>query len=268
MEIGVSVYPHFVNKGKGLPSVLAELKIKDYDFVQIFPHTLGLIKNGQVIEKNLRSIENALRGVGINYTIRMPTSVNLRDSVYYTRHFKVAKAIMDVAIKLGSKIVVMQSGRTGRLDLEIEALQELAEMAKNFGIKIALENTYSVKDTLYVVESVNKENVGFALDLGHAFLSAQGDESRFLEDVKLGTDKTIILMIHDNFGKLFPQVEPEDALAYGVGDLHLMPGEGKIPFGKVLKLFGDVPLLLKVKDTDTFAKLPSKRGLIEILTSI
>lgn len=268
MEIGVSVYPHFVNKGKGLPSVLAELKIKDYDFVQIFPHTLGLIKNGQVIEKNLRSIENALRGVGINYTIRMPTSVNLRDSVYYTRHFKVAKAIMDVAIKLGSKIVVMQSGRTGRLDLEIEALQQLAEMAENFGIKIALENTYSVKDTLYVVESVNRKNVGFALDLGHAFLSAQGDESRFLEDVKLGTDKTIILMIHDNFGKLFPQVEPEDALAYGVGDLHLMPGEGKIPFGKTLKLFGDVPLLLKVKDPDTFAKLPSKRGLIEILTSI
>ncbi|ALV62134.1 Sugar phosphate isomerase/epimerase [Thermococcus sp. 2319x1] len=268
MEIGVSIYPHFVNKGKGLPSVLAELKIKEYDFVQIFPHTLGLIKNGQVIEKNLRSIENALRGVGINYTIRMPTSVNLRDSVYYGRHFKVAKAIIDVAIKLGSKIVVMQSGRTGRLDLEIEALQQLAEMAKNFGIKIALENTYSVKDTLYVVESVNRENVGFALDLGHAFLSAQGDENRFLEDVKLGTEKTVILMIHDNFGKLFPQVESEDALAYGVGDLHLMPGEGKIPFGKVLKLFGDVPLLLKVKDPDTFAKLPSKRGLIELLTRI
>ncbi len=55
-------------------------------------------------------------------------------------------------------------------------------------------------------------------------------------------------MVHDNFGKLFPQVEPEDALAYGVGDLHLLPGEGKIPFGKVLKLFGDVPILLKVKD--------------------
>ncbi|HIH73616.1 MAG TPA: sugar phosphate isomerase/epimerase [Thermococcaceae archaeon] len=268
MEIGVSVYPHLVNKGKSLASVLAELKIKDYDFVQIFPHTLGLIKNGQVIEKNLRSIENALRGVGVNYTIRMPTSVNLRDSVYYTRHFKVAKAVIDVAIKLGSKIVVMQSGRTGRPDLEIEALQQLAEIAEKFGIKIALENTYSVKDTLYVVESVNRENVGFALDLGHAFLSAQGDENRFLEDVKLGTDKTIILMIHDNFGKLFPQVEPEDALAYGVGDLHLMPGEGKIPFGKVLKLFGEVPLLLKIKDPDTFAKLPSKRGLIELLTSI
>ncbi|MCD6189347.1 MAG: sugar phosphate isomerase/epimerase [Thermococcus sp.] len=268
MEIGVSVYPHFVNKGKGLPSVLAELKIKDYDFVQIFPHTLGLIKNGQVIEKKLRSVENALKGVGINYTIRMPPSVNLRDSVYYSRHFKVAKGVIDVAIKLGSKIVVMQSGRTGRLDLEIEALQQLAEMAENFGIKIALENTYSVKDTLYVVESVNRENVGFALDLGHAFLSAQGDENRFLEDVKLGTEKTIILMIHDNFGKLFPQVEPEDALAYGVGDLHLMPGEGKIPFGKALKLFGDVPLLLKIKDPDTFAKLPSKKGLIELLTSI
>ncbi|ADT83462.1 sugar phosphate isomerase/epimerase family protein [Thermococcus barophilus] len=268
MEIGVSIYPHFVNKDKSLPSVLADVKIKKYDFVQIFPHALGLIKNGEVVERKLRPVEAALKGVGINYIVRMPLSVNLRDHIYYSRHFKVAKAVVDVAIKLGAKIIVMQSGKTGRLDLEIEAIQQLADMAGKFGIKIALENTFSVKDTLYVVDNVDRENVGFALDVAHAFLSAQGDENKLLEDVKLGTEKTIILMIHDNFGKLTPQVEPEDALAYGVGDLHLLPGEGKIPFGKVLKLFGDVPLLLKVKDPDKFAKLPDKQTLIEILTSI
>ena len=268
MEIGVSIYPHFVNKDKSLPSVLADVKIKNYDFVQIFPHTLGLIMNGEVVEKKLRSVEAALKGVGIDYIVRMPLSVNLRDYIYYSRHFKVAKAIVDVAIKLGAKIIVMQSGKTGRLDLEIEAIQQLADMASKFGIRIALENTFSVKDTLYVVDNVDRENVGFALDVAHAFLSAHGDEGKLLEDVRLGTEKTIILMIHDNFGKLTPQVEPEDALAYGVGDLHLLPGEGKIPFGKVLKLFGEVPLLLKVKDPDKFAKLPDKQTLIEILTGI
>ena len=268
MEIGVTVYPHFVTKDKTLASVLADVKIKNYDFVSIFPHTLGLIKNGAVVEKKLKNVETTLRGVGIDYTVRMPTSVNLRDHIYYTRHFRVARAIADVAIKLGAKVIVMQSGRTGRLDLEIEALQQLADMVAPFGIKIALENTFSVKDTLYVVENVNRENVGFALDVAHAFLSAQGDADKLLEDVKLGTDKTIILMIHDNFGKLFPQVEPEDALAYGVGDLHLLPGEGSIPFGKVLRLFGDVPLLLKVKDPEKFSKVPTKMGLIELLTSL
>ncbi len=268
MEIGVTIYPHFVTKDKSLASILADVKIKNYDFVSIFPHTLGLIKNGLVVEKNLRSIETTLRGVGIDYIVRMPTSVNLRDHIYYTRHFRVAKAVADVAIKLGAKVIVMQSGRTGRLDLEIEAIQQLADMVGPFGIKIALENTFSVKDTLYVVDNVERDNVGFALDVAHAFLSAQGNEEKLLEDVKLGTDKTVILMIHDNFGKLFPQVEPEDALAYGVGDLHLLPGEGSIPFGKVLKLFGDVPLLLKVKDPDKFSKIPSKQGLIELLTSL
>ncbi|WP_297520590.1 sugar phosphate isomerase/epimerase [Thermococcus sp.] len=268
MEIGVTIYPHFVTKDKTLASILADVKIKDYDFVSIFPHALGLIKNGVVVEKKLRPVETTLRGVGIDYIVRMPTSVNLRDNIYYTRHFRVAKAVADVAIKLGAKVIVMQSGRTGRLDLEIEALQELADMVGSFGIKLALENTFSVKDTLYVVENVERENVGFALDVAHAFLSAQGNEEKLLEDVKLGTDKTVILMIHDNFGKLFPQVEPEDALAYGVGDLHLLPGEGKIPFGKVLKLFGDVPILLKVKDPEKFAKIPTKNGLIELLTSL
>ncbi|WP_461866161.1 sugar phosphate isomerase/epimerase family protein [Thermococcus sp.] len=268
MEIGVSVYPQFISKDKTLASLLADVKIKNYDFVSIFPHALGLIKNGQVIEKAMREVEITLKGVGIDYIIRMPISVNLRDHIYYTRHFKVARAVADVAIKLGAKVIVMQSGRTGRLDLEIEAIQQLADMVKPFNIKIALENTFSVKDTLYVVDSVDRDNVGFALDVAHAFLSAQGDENKLLDDVKLGTEKTIILMIHDNFGKLFPQVEPEDALAYGVGDLHLMPGEGKIPFGKLLKLFGDVPILLKIKDPEKFRKIPTKQGLIELLTSL
>ncbi|WP_054840455.1 TIM barrel protein [Thermococcus sp. JCM 11816] len=269
MEIGVTIYPHFITKDKSLASILADIKIKDYDFVSLFPHTLGLIKNGVVVEKKLRSLETTLKGVGINYIIRMPTSMNLRDHVYHSRHFRVARAVADVAIKLGAKVIVMQSGKTGRLDLEIEALQSLADMLKPFDIKIALENTFSVKDTLYVVENVNRDNVGFALDVAHAFLSAQGNEEKLLDDVKLGTDKTIILMVHDNFGKLFPQVEPEDALAYGVGDLHLLPGEGKIPFGKVLKLFGDVPILLKVKDPpEKFQKIPTKQGLIDLLLSL
>ncbi|ASJ10904.1 AP endonuclease [Thermococcus sp. P6] len=268
MEIGITIYPHLVNRNKTLASVLADVKIKNYDFVSIFPHTLGIIRNGAVVEKNLRNLETTLRGVGIDYIVRMPTSMNLRDHIYHTRHFRVARAMVDVAIKLGSKVIVMQSGRTGRLDLEIEAIQQLAEMAAPFDIKLALENTYSVKDTLYVVENVERENVGFALDVAHAFLSAQGNADKLLEDLKLGTDKTIILMIHDNFGKLFPQVEPEDALAYGVGDLHLLPGEGSIPFGKVLRLFGDVPLLLKIKDPEKFSKVPTKDGLIELLTSL
>lgn len=268
MQIGVSIYPHFINKDKSLASILADVKINNYDFVQIFPHTLGLIRNGQIMERELRAVEATLKGVGIDYIIRMPVSLNLRDHVYYGRHFKVAKACVDVAIKLGSKLVVMQSGTTGRLDLEIKAIQELADIAGKFGVKIALENTLSVKDTLYVVDNVGRDNVGFALDLAHAFLSAGGDESKFLDDVKLGAEKTFILMVHDNFGKLSPQVEPEDALAYGVGDLHLLPGEGKIPFSKALKLFEIVPLLIKIKDADKFSKLPNKQKLIEMLTTI
>ncbi len=94
MEIGVTIYPHFITKDKSLASILAEIKIKDYDFVSLFPpHTLGLIKNGVVVEKNLRSLETTLKGVGINYILRMPTSMNLRDHVYHSRHFRVARAV-------------------------------------------------------------------------------------------------------------------------------------------------------------------------------
>lgn len=174
MKVGVSIYPHFLNERKTLASILADIKVKNYDFVQIFPHALGVIKNGTVIEEKLKEIETILKGVEIDYIVRMPVSLNLRDNVYYSRHFKVAKAVLDVAIKLGAKTIVMQSGKTGRLDLEIDSIKALADIAENFGINIALENTFSVKDTLYVIDNVNKDNVGFALDVAHAFLSAQG----------------------------------------------------------------------------------------------
>ncbi len=101
MQIGVTIYPHLVTKDKTLASVLADVKVKNYDFVSIFPHTLGLIMNGVVRENKLRKVETTLRGVGIDYIVRMPTSVNLRDNIYYTRHFRVARAVADVAIKLG-----------------------------------------------------------------------------------------------------------------------------------------------------------------------
>lgn len=263
MRVGVTIYPQFISKDKSLASTLADIKIKNYDFVEIFPHTLGLIMNGTVVEKNLQSVETQLRGVGIDYAVRMPMSVNLRDHVYYSRHFKVAKSILDVAIKLGSKIIVMQSGKTGRLDLEIDAIRELAGIAEKFNIKIALENTFSVRDTLYVVENVGMDNVGFALDVGHAFLSAQGEVEKFLDDVKIGVDNAVLLLVHDNFGKLTPPVEPEDALAYGVGDLHLLPGQGKIPFDKLMRMFdAKVPILLKIKNPDLFARLPTKADLL------
>ncbi|MDK2868894.1 MAG: hypothetical protein PWP39_129 [Pyrococcus sp.] len=44
MKVGVSIYPHFLNERKTLASILADIKVKNYDFVQIFPTLWELLK--------------------------------------------------------------------------------------------------------------------------------------------------------------------------------------------------------------------------------
>lgn len=193
--------------------------------------------------------------------------MNFRDYVYYSRYFRVVRVVVDVVIKFGVKVIVMQSGKIGRLDFEIEVFQSFVDMLKFFDIKIVFENIFSVKDMFYVVENVNRDNVGFVFDVVYVFLSVQGNEEKFFDDVKFGMDKMIIFMVYDNFGKFFLQVELEDVLVYGVGDFYFFFGEGKIFFGKVLKFFGDVLIFLKVKDFEKFLKILMKQGFIDLFFS-
>ncbi len=67
-----------------------------------------------------------------------------------------------------------------------------------------------------ILETVNRENVGFIFDVGHA--NTNGNVERFLE-LK---DKVIHAHIHDNHGQR---------------DEHLPVGNGTVPWNKVAKAF-------------------------------
>ncbi len=100
-----------------------------------------------------------------------------------------------------------------------------------------------MRELLEVVERVNKKNVGICCDFGHAFLSFKGDEPKFLKFVEKTLPYLKHIHAHDNFGISKPDIEEKLdyrlLLPYGIGDLHMPPGMGKIPYQKIKPLLRD-----------------------------
>ncbi|TAN36266.1 MAG: sugar phosphate isomerase/epimerase, partial [Candidatus Methanoperedens sp.] len=108
----------------------------------------------------------------------------------------------------------------------IEGLRAICDFADERGIRIGVENMVNMAfilgkqpgEILGMIESLERENVGLTLDIGHANTNGMVDE--FLEDLS----KVIHVHLHDNNGR---------------SDEHLSAGRGTINWKKVVqKLYG------------------------------
>jgi len=105
----------------------------------------------------------------------------------------------------------------------IKSLQNICDIAAEYGIKIAVENMPDIPkifgkspdEMLRTLEEVHRENLGLTLDVGHANTLGAVDE--FLEKCK---ENIIHVHIHDNYGK---------------SDDHLPLGRGTVQWKKVIK---------------------------------
>jgi sugar phosphate isomerase/epimerase len=106
----------------------------------------------------------------------------------------------------------------------ILGIQQICDHASNLGMRIAVENMVNMpallgrrpEEIMGILETVDRENVGFILDVGHA--NTNGNVEKFLE-LK---DKVIHAHIHDNHGQK---------------DEHLPVGNGTVPWKKVAEAF-------------------------------
>ncbi|MCX9011470.1 MAG: sugar phosphate isomerase/epimerase [Candidatus Methanoperedens sp.] len=104
----------------------------------------------------------------------------------------------------------------------IEGLQAVCDAAADLGIQIGVENMVNMQfifgkqpgEVLGMIESLERENVGLTLDIGHANTNGMVDE--FLSDLS----RVIHVHLHDNKGK---------------SDEHLGLGKGNVDWKKVIK---------------------------------
>lgn len=104
----------------------------------------------------------------------------------------------------------------------IEGLQAVCDVAAGMGIQVGVENMVNMQfifgkqpgEVMGMIESLERENVGLTLDIGHANTNGMVDE--FLSDLS----RVIHVHLHDNKGK---------------SDEHLGLGKGNVNWKKVIK---------------------------------
>ena len=265
--IGIAIGTGGVVRGQAafapLRPLLAEVATLGYSHAELgSAKSLGIIVGGQLQPQRLAALQAALAGSAVRLTLHgsavSSTLVgNLMDVAGPIQRAIVA-ADLALAAAIGAEVLVYHRGMPGipyadsaaialALDAERDALRALGDEAGRHGIRIAVENVHPTETRLrhqasFALEALGEHvaridhpQVGICLDTGHGFLSSRFYGFDFLSQVRAIAPLVNHIHLTDNLGRplMAEDMHPDEALALGLGDLHLLPGWGTIPLAGV-----------------------------------
>lgn len=247
----------------GFAGDLEILKGAGPDFVELMPHDLGVILSGGLDEFRLQIVRELLLETGLAYTVHAPLETNLMNLSTQDLQRDVLAASLRFAGNIGAQVLVCHAGqRLGvrdarysfkdQLVAERSALREAGDLAGELGVSIAVENYYPelpiVRGVVYdysvwpselaeQISAVDHPAVGICLDVGHAALAADVFGFDYIEECAAVAPLVRHIHLHDNLMKTNLTGEPavSEHAVYGLGDLHLPPGRGKIPLEELFR---------------------------------
>jgi sugar phosphate isomerase/epimerase len=246
-----------------LRAALERIAAAGFTHAELSGKSLGVIINGQVMPQRLDALRAALHGIALGYTlhgteIASARGGNLADVSAPSQRLTV-EADIALARAIGATVVVYHSGMLrdpggdGRaleagMAAERAALRKLGDLAGEHGITIAVENRdpvgrYILRQAYGLdlarlaeqIEQVDHPNVGICFDTGHAFLASAWLGFDYLEGMRRIAPLTAHIHLSDNFGNVLldETSDPAENLIQGLGDLHLLPGWGAVPFDAI-----------------------------------
>lgn len=189
----------------------------------------------QLNDKTLSEIKNIVETTHLVLSLHLPFSdLNLGSLNHpiWNESIRQMKKCLERASDF-IELAVVHPGHLSPLGLQlpdmawqqsIEGLRNICDYANDFGIKIGVENMPNMQhifgrmpgEILGMIDSLERENVGLTLDMGHA--NTNGFVPDFLRDI----EKVIHVHLHDNKGK---------------SDEHLELGKGNIKWKDVIPKF-------------------------------
>ena len=199
--------------------------------------------------------------------------------------------LLDYAAEAGAELVAYHGlnfvdaggpdrpGAHERARLEEGSLQGHLQRAHTLGVTIAIENLAPVHpgpprlchDPLAVrdlVRRLGSPAAGMLLDVGHLHITAEASHSDPALVAAAVAPEVVLFHVHDNLG-----VRRRDIDAPGVDplklDLHLPPGRGSLPWGRIAGALRDhdAPLLLEVEPSQRPALPELTAGLLRALAA-
>lgn len=178
-----------------------------------FSHLLALTV------EDAAEIRNACRNAGV-----IPWSVHsehLNEDVPVEKYFQTQTHCARIADALDARVMVCHLPNLNpRFDFDraVKVIEGLADITAAHNVRLAVENCLEGDSEFIIrlIDTVQRTNVGFNLDTGHAFRYQEGYLPELIR--KIGK-RLITTHIHDNFG---------------LNDDHQMPGMGRIDWNGVL----------------------------------
>lgn len=266
-----------------------------FDGVELSAPGLDVISGGRLVRAQVERVRAILGRFPFCYTVHGADQVNFAfpgttlDGLDSSMDRAVFAASLDFCAEIGAPVMVYHSGLIslypaamglgplpGGAELaagrarEVDALRQLAPLAAERGVVVAMENRdphpweiallercglpaerlpeyhagMRVPDLVAQVEAVGHPNVGLTLDLGHLYLAARQCGFDFLEAVRQAAPHVRHLHASDNWGRLGGLFDSlNHRIPHGEGDVHLPPGWGDIPH---------VDALLQMPDYDGY----------------
>lgn len=222
---------------------------------------LDLIAGGRIIGDRLRRLATMTGRLPLRYSVHGLVSSNFMDPETLPLQLAAAKAMVEVCDRIDARILVQHGGelrreqvteRSGAGARQREALLELAEFARRYGVRIALENIFTTEEGQYrqtpaelaaTVRDIDHPNLVALIDFSHAYIEATYRGLDFKAELAAMAPVTGHLHVHDSFGRplgRFKPFYPQEATALGLGDLHMPLGWGDIAWDA---LFADIDVL-------------------------
>ena len=232
------------------------------DTVELGVTTLDLIAGGRIIKDRAERLVTLTKQFDFRYTVHGLVSSNFMDPATCRYQIDAAKALVEICDRIDARILVQHGGclRADQIfdraaaDLrEREALLELAEFAKPYGVRFAPENIFTTEPGQYrqtpaevaeTVKAVNHANVVALIDFSHAYIESTYRGLNFREQIAAMAPVAGHLHLHDSFGRpqgFYKGYHPQENTAMGIGDLHMPLGWGDIEWESIFSELDFLP---------------------------
>lgn len=260
--------------GKGdlsrLDASLSRIAALGADAAELSLYGEDLIAGGRLLPDRVHKLEQITRRHDLRYTVHGQIVSNFMDEQNLHLQKAVVRAMLELCDQVGVGVLVHHCGKAAmtdeagrdRLDaIEREALAELADVARGYGVKLAFENIFAMDDSEYrqtpaevadTVRALNHPNLCTLIDFSHAYIESTRRGLDWRAQIRSMASATGHLHVHDSFGRPYTMTrfyEPSEAVALGIGDLHLPLGWGDIAWEEIfteLRFQPDTVMILEL----------------------
>jgi sugar phosphate isomerase/epimerase len=240
------------------------------DTVELGLTGVDLIAGGRIIPERLERLVAVTKQFDFRYTVHGLVSSNFMDPATLGYQLEAAKALVEVCDRIEARILVQHGGnlradqihdRADADQREREALTELGEFCRPYGVRIAFENIFTTEPGQYrqtptevaeTVKAVNHPNVVALIDFSHAYIESTYRGLDFRQEIAAMAPVTGHLHVHDSFGRpqaFYKGFHVQENTAMGIGDLHMPLGWGDIEWDSIfaeLEFLPDTVLMMEI----------------------